>query len=109
MAAAAKLKIKKGDLVKVMSGEAKGEQGKVISIARDSNRVLVEGVNKVKKHSKPNAKHPNGGIVEMEASIHISNLLLIDDKGKATRTGRRLDEKTNKIVRFYKSTKEVVK
>jgi large subunit ribosomal protein L24 len=71
--------------------------------------VLVEGVNKVKKHSKPNAKHPNGGIVEMEASIHISNLLLIDDKGKATRTGRRLDEKTNKIVRFYKSTKEVVK
>ena len=107
--ATTKLKIKKGDLVKVMSGEAKGETGKVLVINREKNRVLVEGVNKVKKHSKPNAKHPNGGIIEMEASIHISNLLLVDDKGKATRVGRKLDEKTNKIVRFYKSTKEVVK
>jgi large subunit ribosomal protein L24 len=106
---ATKLKIKKGDLVKVMSGEAKGETGKVLVINREKNRVLVEGVNKVKKHSKPNAKHPNGGIIEMEASIHISNLLLVDDKGKATRVGRKLDEKTNKIVRFYKSTQEVVK
>jgi large subunit ribosomal protein L24 len=107
--ATTKLKIKKGDLVKVMSGEAKGETGKVLVINREKNRVLVEGVNKVKKHSKPNAKHPNGGIIEMEASIHISNLLLVDDKGKATRVGRKVDEKTNKIVRFYKSTKEVVK
>jgi large subunit ribosomal protein L24 len=107
--ATTKLKIKKGDLVKVMSGEAKGETGKVLVINREKNRVLVEGVNKVKKHSKPNAKHPNGGIIEMEASIHISNLLLVDGAGKATRVGRKLDEKTNKIVRFYKSTQEVVK
>jgi large subunit ribosomal protein L24 len=104
-----KLKIKKGDLVKVMSGESKGETGKVLTVNRISNRVLVEGVNKVKKHSKPNAKHPNGGIIEMEASIHISNLMLVDGAGKATRTGRKLDEKTNKLVRYFKSTKEVVK
>jgi large subunit ribosomal protein L24 len=104
-----KLKIKKGDLVKVMSGEAKGDTGKVLSVNRVSNRALVEGVNKVKKHSKPNAKHPNGGIVEMEASIHVSNLMLVDGAGKASRTGRKLDEKTNKLVRFFKTTKEVVK
>jgi large subunit ribosomal protein L24 len=104
-----KLKIKKGDLVKVISGEAKGEQGKIMSINREKNRALVEGVNKVKKHSKPNAKQPNGGIVEMEASIHISNLLLVDGAGKASRTGRKLDEKTNKLVRFHKTTKEAVK
>jgi len=104
-----KLKIKKGDLVKVMSGEAKGETGKVISINRENNRVLVEGVNKVKKHTKPNAKHPNGGIVEQEATLHISNLMLMDAAGKASRIGRKVDEKTNKLVRFYKSTGEVVK
>jgi large subunit ribosomal protein L24 len=104
-----KLKIKKGDLVKVMSGEAKGETGKVISINRENNRVLVEGVNKVKKHTKPNAKHPNGGIVEQEATLHISNLMLMDGAGKASRIGRKVDEKSNKLVRFYKSTGEVVK
>ncbi|MFI5148883.1 MAG: 50S ribosomal protein L24 [Bacteroidia bacterium] len=104
-----KLKIKKGDLVKVISGEAKGETGKVISINRENNRVLVEGVNKVKKHTKPNAKHPNGGIVEQEATLHISNLMLMDGAGKTSRIGRKLDEKSNKLVRFYKSTGEVVK
>ncbi|HXC05013.1 MAG TPA: 50S ribosomal protein L24 [Bacteroidia bacterium] len=104
-----KLKIKKGDLVKVISGEAKGETGKVISVNKENNRVLVEGVNKVKKHTKPNAKHPNGGIVEQEATLHISNLMLMDGAGKASRIGRKLDEKSNKIVRFYKSTGEVVK
>jgi large subunit ribosomal protein L24 len=106
---ASKLKIKKGDLVKVISGEAKGESGKILTINREKNRVIVEGVNKVKKHSKPNAKHPNGGIIEMEATIHISNLMLVDGAGKASRTGRKLDEKSNKLVRFYKSTGEVVK
>ncbi len=104
-----KLKIKKGDLVKVMSGESKGDTGKVLSVNRVSNRVLVEGVNKVKKHSKPNAKHPNGGIIEMEATIHISNLMLVDGAGKASRTGKKLDEKSNKLVRYFKSTKEVIK
>jgi large subunit ribosomal protein L24 len=104
-----KLKIKKGDLVKVISGESKGDTGKVLSVNKVSNRALVEGVNKVKKHSKPNAKHPNGGIIEMEASIHVSNLMLVDGAGKASRTGRKLDEKTNKLVRFFKTTKEVVK
>jgi len=106
---ATKLKIKKGDLVKVMSGESKGDTGKVLTVNKETNRALVEGVNKVKKHSKPNAKHPNGGIIEVEASIHVSNLMLVDGAGKASRTGRRLDEKTNKLVRFFKSTKEVVK
>ncbi len=103
-----KLHIKKGDLVKVITGDAKGQQGKVLSIAVDKRKALVEGVNLVSKHTKPSATNPQGGIVKQEASIHISNLMLIDAKGKATRTGRKLDD-NNKLVRYSKKSGEVIK
>lgn len=104
----AKLHIKKGDTVKVIAGDAKGQQGKVVSVDRDKLRVIVEGVNEVSKHTKPNAKNPQGGIVKKEASIHISNLMLLVD-GKTTRTGRKADEKSGKLVRYSKKTGEVIK
>lgn len=103
----AKLHIKKGDTVKVIAGDAKGQQGKVISVDRDKLRAIVEGVNEVSKHSKPNAKNPQGGIVKKEASIHISNLMLLVD-GKTTRTGRKADD-SGKLVRYSKKTGEVIK
>ena len=74
----AKLKIKKDDLVEIISGASKGERGKIVSVDTKNNRAVVEGVNKVKRHTKPTAKYPNGGIVEKEASIHISNLKQLD-------------------------------
>ncbi len=105
----AKLHIKKGDTVKVLAGESKGKEGKVLLIDRTKNRAFVEGVNLVSKHTKPNAKTPNGGIVSQEASIHISNLMLIEPStGKATRIGRKLDD-NKKLVRFSKKTGEVIK
>ncbi len=104
----AKLHIKKGDTVKVIAGDAKGQQGKVVSVDRNKLRVIVEGVNEVSKHTKPNAKSPQGGIVKKEASIHISNLMLLVD-GKTTRTGRKADEKDGKLVRYSKKTGEVIK
>lgn len=105
----AKLHIKKGDTVKVIAGESKGKEGKVLLIDRTKNRAFVEGVNMVSKHTKPNAKTPNGGIVSQEASIHISNLMLVEPgTGKTTRVGRKLDE-NKKIVRYSKKTGEVIK
>lgn len=104
----AKLKLKKGDTVKVISGESRGSQGKILSIDIKKNRAKVEGVNLVSKSEKPNAKNTNGGIVKKEGSIHISNLMLLQD-GKTVRVGRKLDEKTNKLVRISKKTKEVIK
>ncbi len=77
-----KLKIKTGDTVKVIAGDEKGKEGKVLRVDREKNRAIIEGVNLVKKHTKPNAQKPQGGIVEKEASIHISNLALIDPKTK---------------------------
>jgi len=97
----AKLKIKKDDLVEVISGDHKGERGKVISVDPSANRALVEGVNIVKRHTKPSAKHPNGGRVEKEAPIHISNLKLVFN-GKAVRVGRSRDEKSGKMMRVAK-------
>ena len=79
-----KLKIKTGDTVKIIAGEEKGKEGKVLRVDREKNRAIVEGLNLVKKHTKPNAQNPQGGIVEKEASIHISNLALIDPKTKKT-------------------------
>jgi large subunit ribosomal protein L24 len=106
----AKLHIKKGDSVKVIAGDSKGQEGKVLSIDKTKNRAFVEGVNLVSKHTKPNAKSPQGGIVKQEASVHLSNLMLIEaGTGKVTRTGRKLDEKTNKLVRYSKKTGEVIK
>ena len=105
----AKLKIRKGDLVKVIAGDSKGSQGKVLEIIKEKNRALVEGANMVSKHTKPNAATPNGGIVKMEAAIHISNLMLVDPKsGKPTRVGRKKND-AGKLVRVAKTTGEEIK
>lgn len=104
-----KLHIKKGDTVKVIAGNSKGITGKVLVVFPKDNRAIVEGVNKVKKHTKPNPKNTQGGIIEKEAPIHISNLMVIDSKGNATRIGRRLDENTKKLVRYSKKSGEVIK
>jgi large subunit ribosomal protein L24 len=105
----AKLKIKKGDLVKVIAGDSKGTQGKVIEVIVDKNRAVVEGANMVSKHTKPNAANPNGGIVKQEAAIHISNLALVDPKtGEATRVGRKKNA-AGKLVRVAKKSGEEIK
>ena len=102
-----KLHIKIGDTVKVLSGEARGQEGKVLTIDRVKNRATVEGVNMIKKHVKPSAGNPQGGIVEKEAGLHISNLMLVHN-GEPTRIGRRKD-KDGKTVRFAKKTGEDIK
>jgi len=100
-----KFKIKVGDTVKVIAGDNKGSEGKVLQILRDKNRALVEGVNLVSKHTKPNAQNPQGGIVKKEASIHISNLGLVEN-GEAVRVGYKVegDAKT----RISKKTKNAI-
>lgn len=104
-----KLHIKKGDTVIVISGNSKGQEGKVLNVVRNKERAIVEGVNMVSKHTKPNAKSPQGGIIKKEATIHISNLMLKDPKtGKPTRIGRRLD-KNEKLVRYSKKSGEEIK
>ena len=104
-----KIHIKKGDTVAVIAGEAKGQKGRVLEVNRDKNKALVEGVNLVSKHTKPNAKAPQGGILKKEAPIHISNLMVVDPSGgKPTRVGRRLNEK-NKLVRYSKKSGEEIK
>ncbi len=104
-----KLKIKKGDTVKILSGDDKGKEGKVLAIDTVKNRAFVEGINIISKHTKPNAKNTQGGIVKQEASVHLSNLMVIDETGKPTRVGRRLNEKTGKLERFSKNSEEVLK
>jgi large subunit ribosomal protein L24 len=101
-----KLHIKKGDTVKVIAGDHKGTTGVVSSINVTKSNAIIEGVNKVKRHTKPSAQNPQGGIVEKEAPIHISNLMLVV-KGQATRIGRKVEN--DKIVRYAKKTKEVIK
>ena len=104
-----KFHIKKGDTVVVISGEDKGQKGKVLEVLKDKERAIVEGINIVKKHTKPNATHPNGGIIEQEAPIHISNLLVADPKtGEPTRIGRKLNSK-GKLVRYSKKSGEEIK
>ena len=103
-----KIKLKKGDTVKVLTGEARGQQGKIIHIDLKKSRAIVEGVNMISKSEKPNAKNTNGGIVKKEGSIHLSNLMFLED-GKGVRVGRKTDEKTGKLVRISKKTKEAVK
>ena len=102
-----KLKIKLGDLVKVISGESKGQEGKIISISRTKMRATIEGVNMVKRHTKPSASNPQGEIVEKEGTIHISNLMLVVD-GTPTRVGRKVND-AGKLVRFSKKSGEVIK
>ena len=105
-----KIKIKKNDIVKVMAGASKGKEGKIIKVFPKTYRAIVEGANMVSKRTKPNAANPQGGIIKQEAAIHISNLMLIDPKsGEITRIGRKRDEKTGKIVRYSKKSKEVIK
>ncbi|MEG2177602.1 MAG: 50S ribosomal protein L24 [Bacteroidales bacterium] len=104
-----KLHIRKGDTVKVLAGNDNGKEGKVLSIDVEKQRAIVEGANMVSKHTKPNAKNPQGGVVKQEASIHISNLMVTDSKGVASKIGRKLDEKTNKLVRYSKKSGEVIK
>ncbi len=103
-----KYKLKKGDLVRVISGESKGQEGKILEINTTKDRILVEGANLISKHTKPNAKNTQGGIVKQEGSVHISNVMLVED-GKTVRIGRQTDEKTGKLVRISKKTKEVIK
>ena len=104
-----KLHIKKGDTVYILAGEDKGQQGRVLSVQAAKNRAIVEGINIVSKSTKPTAKHPQGGIVKMEAPINISNLALIDPKsGKPTRVGIRINEKGEK-VRYSKKSGEEIK
>ena len=104
-----KLHIKKGDTVVVITGNNKGQKGRVLEVIKTTNRAIVEGVNLIKKHTKPNAESPQGGIIEKEAPVHISNLMLVDPKsGEATRIGRRLDDK-GKLVRFSKKSGEEIK
>jgi len=101
-----KIKLKKGDTVRVIAGEHKDLEGTIVSILKDFNKAIVEGVNLVKKHAKPNAQNPQGGIIEKEAPIHISNLSLFTPDGKATRIGYRFED--NKKVRYAKKTNEVI-
>lgn len=101
--------INKGDSVIVITGEAKGQQGRVLEVLVKKRRAIVEGVNMVSKHTKPNAQNPQGGILKKEAPIHISNLLLVDpSSGEPTRIGRRLNE-NNKLVRYSKKSEEEIK
>ena len=102
-----KLKIKTGDTVRVIAGDHKGSEGKIVKVDREKNKAIVEGVNMVSKHTKPSAKSPQGGIVKKEAPIHISNLSLIDPKTKeATKTGTRVEG--DKKVRFAKKSNQVL-
>ena len=104
-----KIKIKKNDTVLVKTGNSKGSRGKVIRVYPKLTRALVEGVNMVSKHTKPNAENPQGGIIKKEATIHISNLMLVDPKtGQPTKIGKKKDEKSGKIVRFSKKSGELI-
>jgi large subunit ribosomal protein L24 len=105
----AKLHIKKGDMVFVNAGENKGKTGRVLEVLVGKDKAIVEGVNMISKHTKPNAKSPQGGIVKKEAAIHISNLNPVDaSTNKPTRIGRRLNE-NNKLVRYSKKSGEEIK
>jgi large subunit ribosomal protein L24 len=101
-----KLKLKKNDVVRVMSGESKGQEGKILSIDLKKMRAIVEGVNMISKHAKPSSKNPNGGIEKKEGSVHVSNLMLLEN-GKVTRVGRK--EEDGKVVRYSKKSKQVIK
>lgn len=104
-----KLHIRKGDNVKVLAGDSKGKTGKVLEVDIENYKAIVENVNLATKHTKPNAKNPKGGILKQEMPIHLSNLMVLDAGGKPTRTGRKVDPKTEKSVRVSKKTGEVIK
>jgi len=105
----AKLHIKKGDMVYVNAGDDKGKTGRVLEVLVKKNKAIVEGINMVSKSTKPSAKYPQGGIVKMEAPVHISNINPLDPKsGKPTRIGRRLND-SGKLVRYSKRSGEEIK
>jgi len=93
----------------VIAGNSKGQSGRVLVVDVVKGRAIVEGVNLISKHTKPNADNPKGGIVKQEAGVNLSNLMVIDSTGKPTRIGRKKDEKTGKTVRFSKKSGEVIK
>ncbi len=101
-----KIRIKSGDTVRVTAGDQKGQEGKVVRVFKETNKAIVEGINMVKKHEKPSAENPQGGIKEKEAPIHVSNLSLLDKDGKATRVGYRMEGDAK--VRFAKTTNETI-
>ena len=101
-------KVKKGDQVKVIAGEHKGKTGPIMEVDTSKDRVIVEGVNLVTKHIKPSATNPQGGVEETEAGIHISNVMVIDAQGNATRVGRRRGD-NGKLTRFSKKSNEEIK
>ncbi len=102
-----KIKIKKGDQVIVLAGGDKGKTGEVVRVIPSKNRAVVQSLNMIKKHTKPSATSPQGGIVEMEAPIHISNLALVDpETGKATKVGYKMED--DKKVRFAKKSGKTV-
>ena len=102
-----KLKIKTGDTVRIIAGDHKGTEGKVVQVDRESNKAIIEGANMVSKHEKPSAQNPQGGIVKKEAPIHISNLALIDAKsGETTRVG--FEVRDGNKVRVSKKSQEVI-
>lgn len=104
-----KLHIRKGDKVRILAGDDKGKEGRVLEVLLDKNRAVVEGANIVTKHQKPSAGKPEGGIKKVEGTIHVSNLMVIDPaSGKATRVGRKLNEK-GKLQRYAKKTGEFIK
>ncbi len=104
-----KFHVKRGDTVYVNAGEYKGQQGRVLEIIVRDEKAIVEGINMVSKHTKPNAQYPQGGIIKKEAPIHISNLMIVDgSSGKPTRVGRRLND-NDKLVRFSKNSGEEIK
>jgi large subunit ribosomal protein L24 len=104
-----KLSIRKGDSVKVIAGNDKGKEGKVLEVLLERNRAIVEGINIVTKHEKPSAGKPEGGLKKTEAAVHVSNLMLVDPaSGKPTRVGRKLNDK-GKLQRYSKKTGEFIK
>ena len=103
-----KMFVKKGDSVVVIAGTQKGKKGTVLSVDVEKQRAIVDGVNMVSKHTKPNTENPKGGIIKKEASIHVSNIMVCDKDGKAGRIGRKKDEQ-GKSVRYSKKSGEVIK
>ena len=101
--------LKKGDNVQIMTGRDKGKKGRIISINKMKYIAIVEGVNLVSKHTKPNQDNPKGGVLKKEAGIDISNLLLVDSKGKPSRIGKRINKKTGKKERYFKTTGDLAK
>lgn len=103
-----KLHIKRGDTVKVIAGNSKGEKGEVLKVDKDKLRAVVKGVNLVTKHRKPTAENPEGSLLKVEASIHVSNLMVVDPStGEPTRIGRRRAE-NGKLKRYSKKTQEFI-